>query len=295
MMVTCFFLFCYFPLRLFYYFHLSSVSFSGNCQDFVAPYFFCILSAILTNVMDAVIIEDEPLAAIELEHVLQEIAPEVNIVACLDSVRESVTWLRENPVDLIFSDIHLGDGQSFDIFKQVDVGVPVVFITAYDEYALEAFKNQGVGYILKPFDKEEVKRVLERVVGWFGKEGAMPATKEAPVYQERFLVQIGARIKSVPAMEIAYFMADGKYLMLYTFEGAGYVADLTMAGVEMRLDPKLFFRISRKFIVNYRAIKDMIRYSNSRIKIILTPEVPAGVEAVVSSERIKEFKEWLNR
>lgn len=245
--------------------------------------------------MNAIIIEDEPLASMELEKILGEVAPEVKVLARLESVRESVAWLRENKVDLIFSDIHLGDGQSFDVFRQVEVTVPVIFITAYDEYALQAFKNRGVDYILKPFDREEICGALAKVKDWFGQE-SVPVEAVAPtVFQERFLVQMGARIKSVPVTEVAYFMADGKYLMLYTFEGSGYVVDQTIAGVEGRLDPRNFFRINRKFIVNYAAIRDMVRYSNSRIKVILLPEPPENIEAIVSTERIREFKEWLNR
>lgn len=245
--------------------------------------------------MTAIIIEDEPLAITELEHILKEIAPGIKIIARLDSVRESIDWLRGKEADLIFSDIHLGDGQSFDIFRQVEVKAPVVFITAYDEYALQAFQSQGIGYILKPFDREEIAKVLDKVGYWIGKDQTLAPTATSVIYQERFLVQIGTRIKSVPVTEVAYFMADGKYLMLFTTAGAGYIIDQTIAGLEERLDPKRFFRINRKFIVSFSAIKEMVRYSNSRIKILLAPEPPGGIETVVSTERMKEFKEWLNR
>lgn len=245
--------------------------------------------------MNAIIIEDEPLAVLELENILNEIVPDIKIVARLDSVRESVRWLQGNQADLIFSDIHLGDGQSFDIFRQVDVKSPVIFITAYDEYALQAFKNQGVGYILKPFDREEIRLVLEKVRNWFGEQYSLAPVEMNTTYQERFLVQMGARIKSVPVTDVAYFMADGKYLMLYTFEGNGYILDQTMGGLEGKLDPKCFFRINRKFIINYLAIKDMVRYSNSRIKIVLSTAIPDNAEVIVSTERMRDFKEWLNR
>lgn len=245
--------------------------------------------------MNAIIIEDEPLAISELENILNEIVPDIKIVARLDSVRESVRWLQGNQADLIFSDIHLGDGQSFDIFRQVDVKSPVIFITAYDEYALQAFKNQGVGYILKPFDREEIRLVLEKVRNWFGEQYSLAPVEMNTTYQERFLVQMGARIKSVPVTDVAYFMADGKYLMLYTFEGNGYILDQTMGGLEGKLDPKCFFRINRKFIINYLAIKDMVRYSNSRIKIVLSTAIPDNAEVIVSTERMRDFKEWLNR
>lgn len=245
--------------------------------------------------MTAIIIEDEPLAAQELEKILKELAPDISIVARLDSVRESVGWLRANRVDLIFSDIHLGDGQSFEIFKQVEVKAPVVFITAYDEYAIQAFKSQGIDYILKPFDRADIEATLQKVRTWFGTSGPKEERLTVTASQERFLVQLGNKMKSVPVSEIAYFMADGKYLMLYTFDGSGYVVDHTIAGIEERLDPKAFFRINRKFIVNFSAIREMIRYSNSRIRIVLSPLPPESIEAIVSSERIREFKEWLNR
>jgi len=227
--------------------------------------------------MTAIIIEDEALAARELESILKKLAPEIEIVARQDSVRGSVQWLKENQVDLIFSDVHLGDGRSFDIFGQVEIKAPVIFITAYDEYALQAFKSQGIDYILKPFDEEEILRALEKVRNWFAKEKKAPRTVR---FQERFLVQIGTKIKSVPVAEVAYFMADGKYLMLYTHEGGGYILDQTMAALEERLDPQIFFRINRKFIVSFSAIKEMIRYSNNRIKIGLSPLPPENIEAL---------------
>lgn len=251
--------------------------------------------------MNAIIIEDEPLAVVELEKMLQKIAPEVNIEARLDSVNESVEWLKNHRTELIFSDIHLGDGQSFDIFNRVEIKIPVIFITAYDEYALQAFKKQGIDYILKPFDEKDLRIALDKVEAFRGQgaqmnfnqdvSGKIPETS----YQERFLVQIGTKIKSVAVEDIAYFMADGKYLSLFTFEGAGYLVDQTLSGVEERLNPQFFFRISRKFIISFRTIKEMIKYSNSRIKVILSPLPPEDIEAIVSAERIREFKEWLNR
>ena len=231
--------------------------------------------------MNAIIIEDEPLAASELEHILGEIAPGIKVIACLESVRESVKWLEINQADLIFSDIHLGDGKSFEVFRRLEITTPVIFITAYDEYALEAFHSQGVAYILKPFEPEEIRKALLKVQAWLGLGKIAEPSEQQPVYQERFLVQVGVRMKS--------------YLMLYTFEGAGYIVDQTMAALEGRLNPVNFFRINRKFIVNYLAIKDMIRYSGSRIKIVLQPATAEDTEVIVSTERMKEFKEWLNR
>ena len=244
--------------------------------------------------MTAVIIEDEPLASLELCKVLGDVAPEIKVITCLETVSESVEWLRENKVDLIFSDIHLGDGQSFDIFEQVEVTAPVIFITAYDEYALKAFKYQGIDYILKPFDKEELQQALNKL------ESLSPTNTPFPVasltvYQERFLVTVGTKMKSVTVGDVAYFMADGKYLVLFTRDGQNYILDQTVSGIETKLNPAQFFKINRKFIISYNSIKEMVKYSNSRIKIVLTPVPPAGIEAIVSSERIQEFKQWLNQ
>ena len=232
--------------------------------------------------MNAIIIEDEYLAAAELERLLGEVAPEITILTKLDSVSESVKWLKKNKADVIFMDIHLGDGQSFDIFEQVEVTAPVIFITAYDEYALKAFKYQGIDYILKPFDKEELQQALNKL------ESLSPTNTPFPVasltvYQERFLVTVGTKMKSVTVGDIAYFMADGKYLVLFTRDGQNYILDQTISGIETKLNPAQFFKINRKFIISYNSIKEMVKYSNSRIKIVLTPVPPAGIEAIVSS------------
>lgn len=247
--------------------------------------------------MTAVIIEDEPLAALELEKILKKISPDIDVLFRLDSVKESVDWLRLNKVDLIFSDIHLGDGQSFDIFREVEVNVPVIFITAYDEYAIQAFKNQGIDYILKPFDKAELQKALDKVNAFTAAGGRqhLRSGNDSVEFQERFLVHIGAKMKSVQVSDIAYFMADGKYLLLFTHDGANYIVDHTIAGIEFRLNPARFFRINRKFIVNFSAVKEMIKYSNSRIKLILSPLPPDNIESIVSADRIKEFKEWLDK
>lgn len=244
--------------------------------------------------MNAVIIEDEYLAATELERLLGEIAPEVVILAKLDSVSESVKWLKKNKTELIFMDIHLGDGQSFDIFEQVEITVPVIFITAYDEYALKAFKYQGIDYILKPFDKEELQQALNKL-DTLSTAGVPFPVATLTVYQERFLVTVGTKMKSITVGDVAYFMADGKYLVLFTRDGQNYILDQTISGIETKLNPVLFFKINRKFIISYASIKEMVKYSNSRIKIILVPAPPSGIEAIVSSERIQEFKQWLNQ
>lgn len=242
--------------------------------------------------MKAAIIEDEPLAIAELENLLGEVAPDVRIVARLDSVAESVRWLRDNSADLLFMDIHLGDGQSFDIFEEVKITAPVIFITAYDEYALKAFKFQGVDYILKPFDREELRRALRKVATLAAAGEPLPPAVAS--YQERFLVSLGAKMKSVAADDVAYFMADGKYLLLFTRDGQNYILDSTISAIEGKLNPARFFKVSRKFIISYSSIREMVRYSNSRVRIHLSPSPPDGVEVVVSADRLPDFKRWLN-
>ena len=242
--------------------------------------------------MKAAIIEDEPLAIAELENLLGEVAPDVRIVARLDSVAESVRWLRDNSADLLFMDIHLGDGQSFDIFEEVKITAPVIFITAYDEYALKAFKFQGVDYILKPFDREELRRALRKVATLAAAGEPLPPAVTS--YQERFLVSLGAKMKSVAADDVAYFMADGKYLLLFTRDGQNYILDSTISAIEGKLNPARFFKVSRKFIISYSSIREMVRYSNSRVRIHLSPSPPDGVVVVVSADRLPDFKHCLN-
>ena len=249
--------------------------------------------------MKAIIIEDEPLSVAELRTTLAEVAPQIEVVATASSVAEAVETVRRVVHDLIFMDIHLEDGSGFDIFERADISVPVIFITAYDSYALKAFENKGIDYLLKPFGREDLRRAVDKLGLLSGggiasaEQGAPPQTP--PVYQERFLVHMGARMKSVTTAEIAYFMADGKYLHLVTHDGKDYIVDRTLTDVGEKLPPNLFFRINRRFIVSFDAIREMIRYSGSRIKILLSPPLTEGEEAFVSTDRVQDFRQWLNR
>ena len=178
-------------------------------------------------------------------------------------------------------------------------GVPVIFITAYDSYALKAFENKGIDYLLKPFGLDDLRRAIDKL-GLLSGGGIASAEHGAPmqtppVYQERFLVHMGARMRSVTTAEIAYFMADGKYLHLMTHDGKDYIVDRTLTEVGEKLPPNLFFRINRRFIVSFDAIREMIRYSGSRIKVLLNPPLAEGEEAFVSTDRVPDFREWLNR
>lgn len=249
--------------------------------------------------MKAIIVEDEPLSITELRNGLTEVAPWIEIVATVGSVSEAVSALNTLSYDLVFMDINLDDGNSFDIFKRTEVHAPVIFITAYDSYALKAFENKGIDYLLKPFSREDLQRAINKLGLLNNHEGKGSTETSAPEppqsYQERFLVNIGTRMKSVTIGEIAYFMADGKYLHLFTHDGNDYLLDRTLTEIGEKLPPNLFFRINRKFIISFDAIREMIRYSGSRIKVTLSPPLPEGEEALVSTDRAQEFRQWLDR
>ena len=249
--------------------------------------------------MKAIIIEDEPLSAAELRTSLAEVAPYIEVVATASSVAEAAETVGRVEHDLIFMDIHLEDGSGFDIFERADITVPVIFITAYDSYALKAFENKGIDYLLKPFGLDDLRRAIDKL-GLLSGGGIASAEHGAPmqtppVYQERFLVHMGARMRSVTTAEIAYFMADGKYLHLMTHDGKDYILDRSLTDVGEKLPPNLFFRINRRFIVSFDAIREMIRYSGSRIKVLLNPPLAEGEVAFVSTDRVPDFREWLNR
>lgn len=249
--------------------------------------------------MKAIIIEDEPLSAAELRTSLAEVASYIEVVATASSVAEAVETIARVDHDLIFMDIHLEDGSGFDIFERADISVPVIFITAYDSYALKAFENKGIDYLLKPFGLDDLRRAIDKL-GLLSGGGSASAehgapTQTPPVYQERFLVHMGARMKSVTTSEIAYFMADGKYLHLMTHDGKDYILDRSLTDVGEKLPPNLFFRINRRFIISFDAIREMIRYSGSRIKVLLNPPLAEGEEAFVSTDRVPDFRQWLNR
>lgn len=239
--------------------------------------------------MTVLIIEDEELAALELKSMLMEAVPGVEILAILETVSSAVSWFRQHQADLVFMDIHLGDGESFDIFRQVGISSPVVFTTAYDQYTLKAFKHQGVDYLLKPFDLQDVRQAIKKVENL--RQG-VPVQHGPP--RTRFMVKTGTRLKAVQAAEIAYFMADDKYLFLVTREGQGYIIEETITSLEPQLSSADFFRINRKFIIHISSIKEMFKVSRNRVRVILDPEPENHVQVLVTEERAEAFKAWLN-
>lgn len=249
--------------------------------------------------MTVLIIEDEELAATTLSNMLELINPEIRVLAILGTVESAVKWFQRNQADLIFMDIHLGDGESFAIFEQVSISSPVIYTTAYDQYTLKAFKNQGIDYLLKPFDEEDVRAALSKLENLqTPRDSSIPAApapaEPARGFRNRFMVKVGRLIKTVTTDEIAYFMADDKHLFLVTHDEKNYIIEETISSLEPKLDNRDFYRINRKFIIHITAIKEMYRLSRNRIRIILAPK-PGDVEVVVSEERSDSFQDWLNQ
>jgi DNA-binding LytR/AlgR family response regulator len=250
--------------------------------------------------MNVLVIEDELLAAERLQLLLKEYDSTIEVMACLDSIEATVEWLQTKPhPDLLLLDIHLSDGASFDIFKQVSYNKPVIFITAYDHYALDAFRLFSIDYILKPVSAKALASAMEkfrRIAGAFSPVDYRRLTEEVHQshtdnFKSRFLARVGQRMFFIEKEEIAYFSADNKIVYLVDREGNRYVVDYTLEKLEALLDPKLFFRLNRKIIISSGAIRQVKPYPNSRLKLILRG-APATEEMVVSRERVAEFKAW---
>ena len=250
--------------------------------------------------MNVLIIEDEKPAARRLSRLLEQKGVEVSTM--LHSVEESVDWFQKNEhPDLIFLDIQLSDGLSFEIFDIIEVNSAIIFTTAYDEYALQAFKLNSIDYLLKPIDDEELEKALDqyRTVNQPQKQLALdfndikkllvnPIERE---YKKRFTARVGQHIKILNADEIECFYSENKGTYAFTNEGRNYLLDMTLENLEDELEPEMFFRVSRKFYVNINHIKDIISYTNSRLKITLNRFNEQ--EIIVSRERVRDFKLWL--
>ncbi len=251
---------------------------------------------------DVAIIEDEPLALEDLAKTLTTVSEDSRVVAKLDSVKNAVAWFAENQVDLILSDIELGDGLSFEIFSQLNNSTPIILTTAYDQYAIRAFKENSVDYLLKPVDGEQLRQAIEKYKRLkqenkpFDVNALLSALSPGykGAFQERFMITLGEKIHSIPETEVAYFFSEDRYTFLVTRTGVQHIINYNLGDLEESLNPKKFFRINRKFIIAYESIKGMIAYSKSRVKIDLVPPPPAGMDAVVSVERSGTFKKWLN-
>ena len=253
--------------------------------------------------MNVLILEDEKAAATRLQQLLKDAAPAAVVVAVLESVKEAVKWLNNNPQpDIILSDIQLADGLSFDIFKQVDVSVPVIFTTAYDAYTLSAFKLNSIDYLLKPIDAEELKAAFAKYHSLHAQQGSinkqvldlfqnMAAGKAN--YKSRFLIRQGDRLLTIPTDEVAYVRADDKVVFLHTKKGQKHIIDDTLDELEATLDPVTFFRINRTYIAPLSSIDKIHNHFNGRLKISLLQ--CTDDEIFVSRARAADFKKWLGK
>ncbi|WMI64477.1 LytTR family DNA-binding domain-containing protein [Aestuariibaculum sp. YM273] len=250
--------------------------------------------------MHVIIIEDEKPSARRLKRMLEKLDIEVSTM--LHSVEESLNWFTANThPDLIFLDIQLSDGLSFEIFETIPIKSAVIFTTAYDEYALQAFKLNSIDYLLKPIDEDDLKTAVEKYKERLPQQQSVsldfndikkllvnPIDRE---YKKRFSVKVGQHLKLIAVDDIECIYSENKGSYIHTKDGRNYLLDNTLESLESELEPQLFFRINRKFFVNINAIKDMISYTNSRLQIKLNSY--NDDEVIVARERVKDFKEWL--
>ena len=249
--------------------------------------------------MNLLIIEDEENAIERLEKMIAEIAPEKRISGKCRSIKQTIQWLNENEQpDLILSDVQLSDGLSFDIFEQLEKEIPVIFISAYDKFAIDAFKIRGLHYLLKPLKKIELKEAINRYDNLMGNQKSLPDTlheTDDPLfsknYQGRFIIYAGSQIKLVHDNEIAYIFIENKVVYIVTFTNQKFVADISLETFEKLLNPALFYRINRQFIICLRAIYKMQPASKQRIELTLFPV--STYETTTSFERTPQFKKWL--
>lgn len=249
--------------------------------------------------IDVIIIEDEKPAARRLQRMLSKLNIETETM--LHSVTESVEWFKNNKhPELIFLDIHLSDGLSFEIFEHIDTESAIIFTTAYDEYALKAFKLNSIDYLLKPIDEEELESAIKKFRNTQQSPGNINVRElrsllnltNKKTYKTRFTAQVGQHLKLVEVADIACFYSENKATYIHCFNGRNYPVEVPLEQLEDELDPGLFYRINRKCILNINAIRDIVSYTNSRLEIKLNNF--SEFQLIVSRERVKDFKTWLN-
>ena len=250
--------------------------------------------------MNVLIVEDEQLAQERLQLLINSYDPSINIIGCLESIEETVNWFNTKPhPDVLLLDIHLSDGESFEIFKKTQIQVPIIFTTAYENYAIEAFQLFSIDYILKPVTAEGIAAAFNKyknIAAAFAPKDyhlLIEQIKDSALknYKSRFLAKVGQRLFFVPAKEVAYFAADNKIVLLINNEGNRFVINTTMEKLVTELNPKQFFRLNRKIIVNIDAIAQVKPYHSNRLKLQLK-SIQTQEELIISRERVPEFKQW---
>lgn len=253
--------------------------------------------------MKIAIIEDELLAVNYLKDLLdkQNIIP-VTETAVLRSKKQAIEFFENNAADLVFMDIHLGDGMSLEIFEHVELFTPIIFITAFDEYAMRVFRHFTIDYLLKPFEEEDLHKALQKFISIRNNFDPEPTLKSMSTLQQaedsemmkRFMVREGNKLKSIDEHHTAYFFASGKYLFLTTKDNQTYIFDDTIKDIIQKLNPEVFFKINRKFIVNKEAVTDIIKHSSQKVELKLSPEPEVNTEVFISKMQIAECLSWLN-
>ncbi|WP_346861773.1 LytTR family DNA-binding domain-containing protein [uncultured Draconibacterium sp.] len=251
--------------------------------------------------MKILIVEDEPLAAAQLAAHISALQPKAQIMAVCDTVKATVEWLKNNEApELAFFDIQLGDGLSFGIFEQVEFTSPVIFTTAFDQYAIQAFKVNSIDYLLKPIDRADLEKALIKF-----EQLTLPKTSnitpgilqeivsslKTKNYKERFLVKVGTHLRVIETSDVLYFYSFEKGTYAKLSDGKDYLLDQSLELVEGMIDPKVFFRINRKYLVALKSISDVVTYSNSRLKIKVMQA--NDDDFLVAREKVKDFKNWL--
>ncbi|WP_109434008.1 LytTR family DNA-binding domain-containing protein [Aquimarina sp. AU119] len=246
----------------------------------------------------AIIIEDEDIVAARLQKTIEKIDRDIVITKRLSSVKESIEYLMKESPDLIFLDINLSDGYSFEIFESLDIQTPIVFITAYSEFAIKAFEQNSIDYLLKPVSIDALNKSMDKF--YMLKNQSVPNYKSLldDVYQvkykKRFLVKINQSLKVIEVKDVAYFYSDNKLTFIKHIDGSRIPIDFSLIKLEELLDPDNYFRINRKYIIHHKSIKEMFYASTSKIKLKLEP-TPEDTNIYVALERIGKFKKWLSK
>ncbi len=248
--------------------------------------------------MKVAILEDEALAAEKLERYLQKYSGTIEVLKVLPSLDKALPWIDAHgkEVDLYFMDVQLSDGLSFEIFNRIQLDKPVIFTTAFDEFAIDAFKVNSIDYLLKPIKFMDLNKALQKLENLKSQYNdpnrflSLGSVKTNTSFKERFLVKIGNHLHSISATDVAMFRAEGRDAYLITFESKRYIIEYTLETLEDMMDPKQFFRVNRSFLVHINAIKDVLVYSNRRLKLALDPKTEKDV--IVSRDKVGDFKKW---
>ncbi len=245
--------------------------------------------------MNCIIVEDEHYAAEHLMHQIKSTGLDVDVIATIDTVEHAVSWLKTNRSDLIFLDIELADGLSFEIFDHVYVNTPVIFTTSFEQYSMKAFDINSVAYLLKPVNADKLRMAIDKYRNIYEDHGFIneKISRLNQEYQRRFLVQTGNAVKSIPVEEVSYIQVQKKYLVVTVHSGQQYLFDGTLDLLENRLDPLSFFRVNRQFIVSINAIDTISHHSRGRLRMDTLPRCKEDI--IVSAERTRELKAWLGR